>query len=154
MTKENASRANDPLRPEGALSRRILMVSAAVAPAAAMLPAPAKSQEDDLDALIEISERTGISLDDVYHWLSGVDLNRVVENVRKPSPIEWSEVATRSCFAAAGGLMLLNRTEDFPLSRFMARQLEGHGNKRVLSGLEQGDTASKAFGMDLSKVGA
>lgn len=102
------------------MERRAFMTAIAATPLAA---AGAAIDEDaQLDAILAIHDRTGVSIDDLVDWLEGVDVERISQNVKKAPSIVWGPVRTRAAVSSFKSGEILGTGAD-PSAKFSEAQI-------------------------------
>lgn len=117
------------------IGRRALLVGAGVTGAIATMGAAAPVVQPDkdaqLDALLFISRKLGLSVDDVHCWLKGVDMTIVAENVEgwTPGP-KWGPSSTHAVFVAYAADVMAK--DDNPTRDFLEAQLIAKGDRATI----------------------
>jgi len=120
------------------MKRRDFIAAATVAPLVSVpaVAAPTNDDQRDLDCLIDITEHTGFSMDELYPWFRGIDTSAwelIRANVLKTSVTKWNadetDVAVTSFkFVEACGKCL----RLVGLLNSMERAIRRHGDPRQL----------------------
>ncbi len=114
------------------MNRRTLLTAGPMAAAALVLPVAAQVDKGaQLEALRSISNRIGLSIDDVHDWLDGVDMTIVAANVGRWEPkTTWKPSQTHAAFMSYAADSMT--ADESPLRGFMEAQLLAKGDKATI----------------------